>query len=186
MTEKEKMISGLYYLACDKQLVQDRIKAKNLCLAYNALPAEDFKGKEEILRRLFGKMGGSVTIEPNFFCDYGYNIEFVDNAYINHNCVILDCAKVTIGANVMIGPNCGIYTAQHPIEAKPRISALESAKPIFIEDNVWLGGNVTILPGVRIGKNSVIGAGAVVNRNIPPNSLAVGNPCKVIREINND
>ncbi|WP_428066203.1 sugar O-acetyltransferase [Candidatus Proelusimicrobium volucris] len=186
MTEKEKMISGLDYLACDKQLKAERIKAKNLCLAYNALPAEDFKSKEALLRRLFGKIAGNVIIEPNFFCDYGYNIEFTDNAYINHNCVILDCAKVTIGANVMIGPNCGIYTATHPIEAKARISALESAKPILIEDNVWLGGNVTILPGVRIGRNSVIGAGAVVNRDVPANSLAVGNPCKIIRKINND
>ena len=114
-----------------------------------------------------------------------YNIELGENFASNHNLLILDCAKVTFGKNVMIGPNCGFYTTLHPLKAIDRNKCLQWAKPIVVEDNVWLGANVTVLAGVTIGKNSVIGAGSVIRKNIPPNSLAVGNPCKVIKKIIN-
>ena len=122
-------------------------------------------------------------IEPNFFCDYGYNIEFGGFVYINHNSVFLDCAKIKIGANTIIGPNCGFYTAAHPTDAKERLKGLEYAKPITIGKEVWIGGNTTIMPGVSIGDRAVIGAGSVVTKNIPPNVVAVGNPCIPIKGI---
>ena len=122
-------------------------------------------------------------IEPNFYCDYGYNIEIGENFYSNHNLVILDPAKVIFGDNVFIGPNCGFYTASHPLEAEERNKGIEMAKPIKVGNNVWFGGNVTVLPGVTIGDNCVVGAGSVVVKDIPANSVAVGNPCKLIRTI---
>ena len=122
-------------------------------------------------------------IEPNFFCDYGYNIEFGGFVYINHNSVFLDCAKIKIGENTLIGPNCGFYTAAHPTDAKERLKGLEYAKPITIGKEVWIGGNTTIMPGVSIGDRAVIGAGSVVTKNIPPNVVAVGNPCIPIKGI---
>ncbi len=183
-TEKEKMITGKpYYPFADETLINDRNNAKELCFKYNSLPPSQKDKKTEIIKQLFGNTGKSFQIEPFFNCDYGYNIEIGENFYMNHNCVILDCAKVTFGDNVFIGPNCGFYTAIHPIEPKQRISALEAAKPITICSNVWFGGSVVVLPGVTVGDNSVIGAGSVVTKSIPANVVAVGNPCRVLREI---
>ncbi len=184
MSEKEKMIKGENYNPRDSELRTDRIRAKNLCLKYNSLTYEQEDEKKTILKELIGT--DNCIIEPNFFCDYGYNIKFNGFVYINHNSVFLDCAPITIGKNTFIGPNCGFYTAIHPINAKERIKAIETAKPINIGENVWIGGNVTILPGVTIGNNCVIGAGSVVTKNIEENVVAVGNPCKIIKNIENN
>ena len=128
----------------------------------------------------------SFLIEQPFWCDYGYNIELGENFYANHNLVILDGAVVKFGDNVFIGPNCGFYTAAHPVNAKQRNEGLEYARPISIGNNVWLGANVVVLPGVTIGDNSIIGAGSIVTKDMPGNIIAAGNPCKVIREITDE
>ncbi len=122
-------------------------------------------------------------IEPSFYCDYGYNIEIGENFYSNHNLVILDGGKVAFGDNVFIAPNCGFYTAGHPLDVKQRNRGLEYAYPIKVGNNVWIGGNVSVMPGVTIGDNTVIGGGSVVTKNIPSGVVAVGNPCRVLREI---
>lgn len=183
MNEREKMINGEIYQPFCEELENDRFRAKNLCMEYNKLLPEQKEEKQKILKELLGDAGNNSTIEPNFFCDYGYNIELKGFVYINHNSVFLDCAKIEIGEDTFIGPNCGFYTAIHPINAKDRIQGLEWAKPITIGKGVWLGGNVTVLPGVKIGDRAVIGAGSVVTKDIPSDVVAVGNPCKVIRKI---
>lgn len=183
MTEKENMINGKYYNPSDPDLVADRLLAKSLCFEYNRTLFSERNAMEDIIRNLFGKTSEKFQIEPTFFCDYGYNIEIGNNFYSNHNLVILDCAKVTFGDNVIIGPNCGFYTAIHPKDAKTRSTFSEYAKPIEVGNNVWFGGNVTVLPGVKIGDNCVIGAGSVVTKNISSNTLSVGNPSRVIRYI---
>lgn len=183
MTEKEKQQAGELYNGNDPELVSERVTAKKLCAEYNAATYNDYQKKERILDRLLALRGENTWIESNFFCDYGYNIVIGDNFYANHNCVILDCADVVFGDNVFIGPNCGFYTAGHPIDAEQRNSGLEYAKPIKIGSDVWIGGNVCIMPGVTIGDNVVIGGGSVVVNDIPSGTVAVGNPCKVIRKI---
>lgn len=182
MTEKEKQQSGELYDAGDKELVAERVKAKKLCAEYNAIEYNDYQKRERLLDRLVALHGDNTVIEPNFFCDYGYNIIIGDNFYANHNLVILDGAEVTVGNNVMVGPNCGFYTAGHPINAEQRSSGLEYAKPIKIGNNVWIGGNVCIMPGVTIGDDVVIGGGSVVTKDIPSGVVAAGNPCKVLRK----
>ena len=183
MTEKEKMLSGRMYNPEDTQLKSERAAVKALCMEYNNIPYGETELKKSVLKKILGKTGKNFTIEANFFCDYGYNIEIGENFYSNHNLVILDCAKVKIGKNVAIGPNTGLYCAIHPTDVTERIKWLEKAEPIIIEDNVWLGGNVVVLPGVKIGKNTVIGAGSVVTKDIPENVVAVGNPCKIIKNL---
>ena len=184
MTEKEKVRNGLIYNPnYDEELIAERNNAKDICYEYNQIKPSETERRKEVLKKLIGKTGREFLVEQPFFCDYGYNIEIGENFYSNHNLVILDAAKVKIGRNVFIGPNCGIYTAGHPIVVNERNQGLEYAKPIEVGDNVWIGGNVAILPGVKIGSNSVIGAGSVVNKDIPENSIAVGNPCKVIKQI---
>lgn len=183
MTEKEKQQAGMLYNGNDRELMAERVNAKKLCAEYNAATYNDFQKKERLLDRLLALRGENTWIEANFFCDYGYNIIIGDNFYANHNCVILDCAEVTFGDNVFIGPNCGFYTAGHPLNAEQRNSGLEFAKPIKVGSNVWIGGNVCVMPGVTIGDNVVIGGGSVVTKDIPSGTVAVGNPCKAIREI---
>jgi acetyltransferase-like isoleucine patch superfamily enzyme len=136
-----------------------------------------------VIKKLFGKIGSNFTIESPFRCDYGYNIFAGEKFYANYNCVILDCARVTIGNNVFFGPNVSLFTAGHPIHFEPRNTGLEYAFPITIGNNVWIGGGAIINPGITIGDNVVIGSGSIVTKNIPSNSIAVGNPCKVIRNI---
>lgn len=183
MTEKEKQQAGELYNGSDKELTTERVNAKKLCAEYNAITYNDYQKKERVLDRLLALRGENSWIEANFFCDYGYNIIIGDNFYANHNLVILDCAEVIIGDNVFVGPNCGFYTAGHPLDAEQRNSGLEFAKPIKIGSNVWIGGSVCIMPGVTIGDNTVIGGGSVVTEDIPSGVVAAGNPCKVIRPI---
>ena len=143
----------------------------------------DIIGKKEVIEKLLQKEVKQFTIEPNFFCDYGFNISFGENFYSNHNLVILDANKVEFGDNVFIGPNCGFYTSGHPIDFETRNKGLEYAKPIKVGNNVWIGGNVCVMPGVTIGSNVVIGAGSVVTKDIPDNCAAYGNPCKVAKSL---
>ena len=184
-TEKEKMNDGEAYLAGDPILVKDRRKAKNLLHRLNVIEYRITKKAREIIQELIPNAGANLYIEPPFFCDYGYNISCGDNVYFNVNCVVLDCAKVTIGSNVFFAPNVQIYTANHPLDAELR-KTLENALPVSIGDDCWIGGNSVILPGITIGKGCVIGAGSVVTKDIPDNSLAVGNPAKVIKRLNQE
>lgn len=184
MTEEEKMLAGeLYDANYNKELFEKRIYAKELCKEFNDRNIRNLEEKKSILEKLFQKRIDTVLIEPNFYCDYGFNIHLGKNFYSNHNLVILDANKVEFGNNVFIGPNCGFYTSSHPLDYKTRNKGLEYAKPIKVGNNVWFGGNVCVLPGVTIGDNVVIGAGSVVNKDIPSNVVAVGNPCKVVKEI---
>lgn len=183
MSEKDKMLAGEIYNPEDSDLKKLREQAKCLCFEYNNTTPSDIVRRKNIISNLIGKTGKNYTIEQNFQCDYGFNIEFGENFYSNHNLVILDPAPVKFGKNVLVGPNCGFYTPEHPLDAKERLKGLEYAKPIKVGNNVWIGGGVNILSGVNIGDNVVIGAGSVVTKDIPPNSVAVGNPCKVIKSI---
>ena len=187
MTEKEKCRLGLLYDAnYDPEILADRERAKELLYDYNRLrPFEQIR-RTELLKKLLGKTGENLIIEPPFACDYGYNIEVGENFYANVNLVILDGAKVCIGDNAFIAPNVGIYTAGHPIYPDTRNSAFEYGKEVTIGDNVWLGGNTVVCPGVHIGDNVVIGAGSVVTKDIPDWSIAAGNPCRVIRKITDE
>ncbi len=185
MTEKEKCKNGLPYNPnFDETLIKERNYCKSLCQEYNTTEYSNTILKEELLKKILPNTKTKVNIEPPFWCDYGYNVQIGKNFFSNHNLVILDCTDVTIGDNVFVGPNCGFYTANHPLDPIERNKGIEYAKPINIGDNVWIGGNVIILPGVTIGNNSIIGAGSVVTKNIPDNVIAVGNPCKIIKEIN--
>lgn len=186
MTEKEKQQAGELYNGNDKELVADRINVKKLCMEYNSTTYNDFQKRDRLLTRIIALKGENTVIEPNFFCDYGYNIIIGDNFYANHNCIILDCAEVIFGDNVFIGPNCGFYTAGHPLDAETRNSGLEFAKPIKVGSNVWIGGNVCVMPGVTIGDGAVIGGGSVVVNDIPAGYVAAGNPCKPLHPVDKD
>lgn len=183
-TEKEKAREGILYDANnDAELVAERLAAADITYMLNSLKPSQVAEREALFRRLFGKTGKVFSIVSPFFCDYGYNIETGENFFMNMNCVILDGAKVTFGDNVFVAPGCGFYTAGHPLDAERRNAGLEYALPIRIGNNVWIGAQVCVLPGVTIGDNSVIGAGSVVTKDIPSGVLAAGNPCRVIRPI---
>ena len=184
MTEKEKMANKMLYDAnYDKELLIDRLEAKDLCYEYNQLKPSNIEEQEKIMKKLLGKTKGNFTIVAPFWCDYGYNIEIGENFFANHNTVILGGGKVKFGDNVFVAPNCGFHTAGHPIDAERRNKGLEYAYPITVGNNVWIGAGVQVMPNVTIGDNVVIGGGSVVVKDIPSNSVAVGNPCKVIRAI---
>ena len=186
MTEKENMLSGKPYKAFGEELSSERQATKELIFDYNNLrPSEGHKQKE-ILKKILGFLGNDFYIEPPFRCDYGYNISVGENFYSNYNCTILDCAKVTIGDNVMFAPNVSLFTAGHPVHFEARNAFIEYAFPINIGDNVWIGGGAIVNPGITIGDNVVIGSGSVVTKDVASNSIAVGNPCRVIREITNE
>lgn len=173
------MLRGeLYDANGDPALIEDRRKCKELCHDYNQLRPSQTEERTVILRQILGEVKGNLLIEQPFHCDYGYNIRVGNNFYSNHNLVILDCAPVTFGDNVFIAPNCGFYTAGHPLDVVDRREGLEYAYPITVGNDVWIGAQVCVLPGVTIGDNVVIGAGSVVTHDIPSNTVAFGNPCR--------
>lgn len=182
MTEKEKMLKGIPYLPTDSELSDIRTECRNRLSVYNSSKPTD--NRTSLLEELFQRNVENVVIEPPFYCDYGVNINLGKNVYMNFNCTILDCAKVEIGENTMVGPNVQIYTPLHPLDFKERNTLLESAKEVTIGKNCWIGGGAIILPNVNIGDGSVIGAGSVVTKDIPANTLAVGNPAKAIKTLN--
>ena len=184
MTEKEKMLAGVLYDAnYDPELLKERTRAKELCFAYNQCAPADETARQEILRRLLGGVGKNACLTAPFWCDYGYNIILGDDFYANHNLVILDGNQVRFGDHVFVGPNCGFYTAGHPIDSARRNRGLEYAYPITVGSNVWFGGGVQVMPGVTIGSDVVIGGGSVVTKDIPDHCVAAGNPCRVLRAI---
>lgn len=184
MTEKEKMLLGQIYNAnYDEELIRERNIAKDKCYEYNNIKPSKIEERKKLMKSILGKTEKNFLIEQPFICDYGYNIEVGENFYSNHNLTILDGNKVEFGDNVFIAPNCSFYTATHPLDYKQRNEGFEYAKPIKVGNNVWFGGNVVVLPGITIGDNVVIGAGSIVTKNIPSNSVAVGNPCRVIKQM---
>lgn len=184
MDKKPVVPINCFFQGCyNPQFEKEIEKCKEICHRYNQLSPYDRQAQREILKDLIGKMGKDVIITPPFWCDYGYNIILGDNFYSNHNMIITDGAKVTFGDNVFIEPNCCFTTAEHAIDPEQRKAGIEIAKPITIGNNVWIGAGSTVLAGVTIGDNTVIGAGSVVKKSIPANVIAVGVPCKVLREI---
>lgn len=184
LSDKEKMLSCLAHQPYSQELREMRLHTKELLFEYNVLTRpSDKAAKARLLAQLLGKAGKGIAVNSPFHCDYGQFIEVGDNFFANYNCIILDNGGVKIGDNVMFAPNVSLYTVGHPLDPELRNAGWEQAKPITIGNNVWIGGNVVILGGVTIGDNVVVGAGSVVSKDIPPNSLAVGNPCRVKREI---
>lgn len=183
MNQKERMLAGLPYKAWMDGLRQERLENKKKIFAFNHLEPDKIEEKEKLLKEILGKTGKYVNIEAPFHCDYGYNIEVGEYFFANYNFTVLDVGKVRIGANAQIAPNVSIYTAGHPIHPDSRNSGYEYGISITIGDNVWIGGNACIMPGVTIGNNVVIGAGSVVTKDVPDNVIAAGNPCKIIRTI---
>jgi maltose O-acetyltransferase len=195
MTEKEKMISGMLYDASDAELAEMRRTAHNLCTDYNALHEDETERREEIKQRLLGSSAKNVYLQGPVQFDYGVFTAFGKGCYVNFNLTVLDCCPVTFGKNVFIGPNCTFATPVHPmlpdersgfIDENGNFTCKEYAKPITVGDNVWFASNVTVCAGVKVGDNCVIGAGSVVTRDIPPNTFAAGNPCRVIKPITDD
>ena len=182
-TEREKMLAGELYIGNDPELVAMRRSARGLLVEYNATTPEQSAARAEILRALLGSCGKDAWIEPPFYCDYGVNIFMGKNVYLNFNCIFLDCAEIHVGDNVKFGPLVQLYTAHHPLDATARSAGPELASPIRIGADCWLGGGAIVCPGVTIGAGTTIGAGSVVTRDIPPGVLAVGNPCRVVRKL---
>ena len=184
MDEKPTVPINCFFQGCYNPAYEAEIrKGKEKCFKYNQLSPNDRAAQSEILKDLLGKMGKETVITPPFWCDYGYNISVGDYFYSNHGMIITDGAKVTFGDNVFVAPNCCFTTAEHAIDPEMRKAGVEIAKPITIGNNVWIGAGSVILAGVEIGDNTVIGAGSVVTRSIPENVVAVGVPCRVMREI---
>ncbi|KAG9399035.1 Maltose acetyltransferase [Aphanomyces cochlioides] len=182
-SEKAKMLRGELYSSVDPELVRERQEARKLVKKYNDLDGAETPEAQEILSQLLGAKGKDCFIEMPFRCDYGSNIRLGDNVYMNFNCVLLDVCEITIGNRVLLAPNVQLYTATHPLGPNARSSGYEFGKPITIEDDVWLGGNVTVVPGVTIGRGAVIGAGSVVTKDVPPMCVYAGNPAKFIKKI---
>ncbi len=183
MTERERMLAEKLYFSGGPELRGMRSRAKELNARYNSTMESQQEERRAILKELLGSVGENPWIEPNLRCDYGKHIYIGNNFYANYDCVFLDCAPVTIGDNVLFGPRVCVFTAGHPIDPVVRASGLEQAKAVTIGSNVWIGGNTVINPGVTIGDNVVIGSGSVVTKDIPSNVIAVGNPCRILREI---
>lgn len=180
-TEKEKMLAGESYNCLDPDLAAERQQTQALLRRYNLTEAAP--ERYAVLQQLLGQIGQNSIIEPSFYCSYGQNIYLGDQVYLNFLCTILDNNTVHIGTQVMIGPSVQVYTATHPLQAEIRIQGWKIAKPIVIEDNVWVGGGAILLPGITIGRNAVVGAGAVVTQDVLPNTVVAGNPARVIKAI---
>ena len=184
MREWDKAQLGYLYDANnDKDIIEDRIRCMDLCYEFNHCKPSDLSKQQKIMKKLLGKINGDFVINAPFFCDYGSNIELGNNFFANYNCTILDAAKVSFGDSVFIAPNCVITTSGHAFDREQRANGLEIALPITIGNDVWIGANVSILPGVAVGNNVIIGAGSVVNKDIPDGVIAAGVPCKVMRKI---
>ena len=185
MTEKDKMFAGQWYDAnFDADLIEQRTVVKDLCLELNATKLADLSRRRELLQKILPHVDvQAVEILSPFMVDYGYNVYLGAGTFLNHNCYLMDCATIRFGKKVFVGPNCGFYTAIHPLDKVQRAAGLERAESIEIGDDVWLGGDVTVLPGVKIGSGSVIGAKSLVTKDIPDNVLAFGNPCRVVKQI---
>ena len=183
MTEKEKSYAGLLYQPNDPELTSDRDKTVQKLYDYNHLNPLDHKATEQAIRNILGRSGENCTVQQPLFCTYGYNVTVGDNFFLNVNGKLMDSGKITIGNNVFIAPDVCIITEEHAMDIPSRNAGLEYARPVTIEDNVWICTGALIFPGVTIGTGSVIGAGSVVTKNIPPMSLAAGNPCKVIKKL---
>jgi maltose O-acetyltransferase len=181
-TEKEKMLAGENYLVNDKELSAERLRAKKLLHRLNVTEYVVNGNAKNIVHVLLPNAHKKMYIEPPFHCDYGYNIYTGENVFFNVNCVVLDTMKITIGNNVLFGPGVQIYAASHSLNIEER-KTVEFSKPVSVGNDCWIGGNSIILPGVTIGNGCTIGAGSVVTKDIPDNSLAVGNPAKVIRNL---
>jgi maltose O-acetyltransferase len=189
MTEHEKLLAGLQYNTRDPELLGMYHNARAITKKLTQLDSHDFDTKLSLLREMLGGFGDESWIELPFWCDYGKHVTIGRNCFINTNVVFLDCNTVTIGDNTLVGPNVQFYTPVHPLSAKERLTGnpdypfLTSAKPIVVGSNVWIGGNAIILPGVTIGDNTTIAAGSIVSKDIPAGVLAMGQPCKVVREL---
>jgi len=182
-TEREKMVAGELYWAADAELVRERARARELAARYNATLQDELGARRELLEELLARVGVDAWIEPPFFCDYGWNITLADRAFLNFNCVVLDCAPVEIGEQTLLGPAVQLCAATHPVDPDERATGFEYAQPIRIGSNVWVGAGAIIGAGVTIGDDSVIGAGSIVIRDMPAGVLAAGNPCRVIRSL---
>ncbi|MFR0679187.1 sugar O-acetyltransferase [Dysgonomonas mossii] len=183
MTEWEKLKAGLVYNDFDEELFRRRVDAKKLFREYNRTDDSETEKRISIMTDLFNEVGNNVWIEPDFRCEYGKNISIGNDVYINFGCIILDCAEVTIGNNVLFGPNVGIYVANHSFDPEERAQGGCFGKPVHICDKVWLGGDVKILAGVTIGVGAIIGTGSIVTKDIPEGVIAAGNPCRIIRKL---
>lgn len=182
-SQKELMLAGELYQASDQELRRDHLRAQALLAKFNKTGALDKDARTSLLRTLCGHFGEGAVIKPSLRCDYGYNISVGARSFVNYDCVLLDCNTITIGEEVQLAPGVHIYTATHPLDAATRRSGAEYALPVTIGDGVWLGGGTIVCPGVKIGENTVVGAGSVVTKDLPPNVLAVGNPARVIRAL---
>ena len=181
--EKAKMLAGELYRSNDAELIAARRRAHALTARYNAIADDEDPARAALLRELLGAVGDGAMVLPRFACDYGFNIALGRNAFVNYDCVFLDCAPIALGDDTMLGPAVQLYTAGHPLDAPTRRAAIEWARPITIGRDVWIGGGAIVLPGVTIGDGAVVGAGSVVTRDVPPASVAVGNPARVVRQI---
>ncbi|MBR0138390.1 MAG: sugar O-acetyltransferase [Erysipelotrichaceae bacterium] len=186
MTEREKALAGYLFRQGDPDLARERNRAHELCFRYNQTNPTDTETQQKILKELIGSIKGTITINAPFYCDYGSRIAVGDNFFANYNCKILDGAMVTFGDDVRIGPDCSFLTPNHSPDPQMRREGYEIFQPVTVGDNVWFGASVTVLPGVTIGKDSIIAAGSVVSRDIPEGVLAAGVPCKVIRKLNEE
>ncbi|MBX0325259.1 sugar O-acetyltransferase [Halomicroarcula sp. F13] len=185
-SEKEKMLNGELYAADDPELVAERNHARNLTRRYNRTAPDNHETRRKLLEDLFGSLGEECHVEPPFRCDYGYNIHVGENFYANFDCVILDVCRVNIGQNCQIGPGVHIYTATHSLDATERVKGLEYGKPVTVGDNVWIGGQAVLNPGVTVGDDVVIGSGAVVTEDIPDDVVVQGNPATIVKELETD
>lgn len=191
MTEREKMLSGLPYDSRDPELLEMYHAAREVIQVYNQINSRDLEGRNALLQKLLGKVEKGVWIENPFFCDYGKHIEIGANTFVNTNCIFLDDNFIRIGADCLIGPYTQIYTAGHPLRAEERIRSnpeeggtyVTNTKPVTIGNKVWIGGNVVMLPGVTIGNGVTIAASALVKEDIPDNSLVVGNPGRIVKQL---
>lgn len=181
--QKSKMLAGELYQASDPELQAARLRARQAVAEINALPPAADAARRERLAVLFAKFGEGSVLEPPLRCDYGFNVSIGARVFINFGCVLLDCHRITVGDDVQFGPGVHVYTATHPVDAALRRSGAEYALPVSIDNGAWLGGGTIVCPGVRIGENTVVGAGSVVTRNLPAGVVAVGNPCRVLRTL---